>query len=90
MYQGGFNHSKLLIIDGEFSSVGSANMDMRSFEENFELSALIYDRTVAAELEAGFEADLRSSQFVTLQEWEMRPNRLGALESLARLLSPLL
>jgi cardiolipin synthase len=90
MYQGGFNHSKLLIIDGEFSSVGSANMDMRSFEENFELSALIYDRTVAAELEAGFEADLRSSQLVTLPEWEMRPNRLGALESLARLLSPLL
>jgi cardiolipin synthase len=90
MYQGGFNHSKLVIIDGDFCSVGSANMDERSFEDNFELSALIYDRTVAGVLEAGFEADLRSSRLVTLAAWEARPNRHAASESLARLLSPLL
>jgi cardiolipin synthase len=90
MYQGGFNHSKLVIIDGEFSSVGSANMDTRSFEDNFELSALIYDRAVAARLEAGYEADLRSSRPVTLEEWEARSDWNGALESLARLLSPVL
>ncbi len=90
MYRGGFNHSKLIIIDGEFSSVGSANMDTRSLEDNFELSALIYDRGVAAGLEAGFEADLRSSRRVTLTEWEKRSDWNGALESLARLLSPLL
>lgn len=90
MYQGGFNHSKLVIIDGEFSSVGSANMDVRSFEDNFELSALIYDCTIAAELEAGFEADLRTSHRVVLAEWEARSDWNGAMESLARLLSPLL
>ena len=89
-YQGGFNHSKLIIIDGDFCSVGSANIDMRSFEDNFEVSALIYDREVAARLEAGYEADLRSSSRVVLSEWEARPARHGALESLARLLSPLL
>jgi cardiolipin synthase len=90
MYQGGFNHSKLIIIDGDLCSVGSATMDVRSFEDNFELSALIYDRELTEILEAGYEADLRSSHLVTLREWDARPNRHGAFESLARLLSPLL
>ncbi|MDR2891462.1 MAG: cardiolipin synthase [Alistipes sp.] len=90
MYRGGFNHSKLIIIDGEFCSVGSANMDMRSFEDNFELSALIYDRRLAAELESSFEADLRQSRLVTTEWWEARSWRRSTLEALARLLSPLL
>jgi cardiolipin synthase len=90
MYRGGFNHSKLLIIDGEFCSVGSANIDVRSFEDNFEVSALIYDRSVAAELEAGFENDLRHSRLITLAQWELRSWRKSTLEALARLLSPLL
>ncbi len=89
-YRAGFNHSKLVIIDGEFCSVGSANMDVRSFEDNFEVSALIYDRTLAAELEAGFEADLKRSQLITLSRWELRPWWKSTLESLARLASPLL
>jgi cardiolipin synthase len=90
MYQGGFNHSKLIIIDDDFCSVGSANIDIRSFEDNFEISALVYDRAVTGELKAGYEADLRSSRLVTLPEWDKRSNWKGALESLARLLSPLL
>ncbi len=90
MYQGGFNHSKLIIIDGDFSSVGSANIDMRSFEDNFEVSALVYDRGVASSLEAGFVADLRVSRLVTLDEWAARSNWNGAMESIARLMSPLL
>ena len=89
-YQGGFNHSKLVIIDGEFCSVGSANMDIRSFEDNFEVSALIYDSLLAAELEASFKADLKQSRLVTLAQWELRSGWNAALESLARLLSPLL
>jgi cardiolipin synthase len=90
MYYGGFNHSKLLIIDGEFCSVGSANMDTRSFEDNFEVSALIYDARVAAELEAAFKNDLRNSRQVTLAQWELRSWRKSTREALARLLSPLL
>ncbi len=89
-YQGGFNHSKLIIIDGEFCSVGSANMDIRSFEDNFEVSALIYDRRLAAELEASYKADLKQSRLVTLAQWELRSRWNATLESLARLLSPLL
>jgi cardiolipin synthase len=90
MYRGGFNHSKLVIIDDDFCSVGSANIDNRSFDDNFEVSALIYDRWVAAELESGYEADLRSSHRVTLEMWDRRAHWKNALESLARLLSPLL
>jgi cardiolipin synthase len=90
MYTGGFNHSKLIIIDDGFCSVGSANIDTRSFEDNFEVSALIYDRSVAGVLVEAYEADLRSSHLLSVEEWERRSNWSGALESLARLLSPLL
>ncbi len=89
-YQGGFNHSKLIIIDGEFSSIGSANMDTRSFDDNFEVSALIYDSKLAAELEASYKADLKQSRLVTLAQWELRSRWNATLESVARLFSPLL
>ncbi len=90
LYRRGFNHSKLVIIDGEFCSVGSANMDVRSFEDNFEVSALIYDRKIAAELEESFVHDLGHSRLVTLAEWETRSRWAAAREAMARLLSPLL
>jgi cardiolipin synthase len=89
-YEGGFNHSKLIAIDGSFCSVGSANMDMRSFEDNFEVSALIYNREIAGELETSFKSDLKRSRRITLDRWEQRSRWNGMLESLARLLSPLL
>lgn len=89
-YQGGFNHSKLVSIDGNFCSIGSANMDIRSFEDNFEVSALIYDKRLAAELEASFKTDLKHSHLVSLAQWEQRSRWNATLESLARLLSPLL
>ncbi len=89
-YQSGFNHSKVIIIDGTFSSVGSANMDIRSFEDNFEVSAIMYDRKIAGELEHLFLEDLKHSTEVTLEAWEARPGYHATFESVARLLSPLL
>jgi cardiolipin synthase len=65
-------------------------MDMRSFEDNFEVSALIYNRRIASELEASFKNDLKRSRRITLDRWEQRSRWNGMLESLARLLSPLL
>ena len=90
MYNAGFNHSKLLIIDGEFSSVGSANMDIRSFEDNFEVSAVMYDRKIAEQLTEAFRNDLQHSIRITPQMWSGRSHLHMAYESLARLLSPLL
>lgn len=89
-YEKGFNHSKLIIIDGEFCSVGSANLDIRSFEDNFEVTALMYDPKIAEELTGYFMADLEDSRPITLDIWEARPDLHGVYESVARLFSPLL
>ena len=90
LYKKGFNHSKLIMIDSEFCSVGTANMDIRSFEDNFEVSAIIYDRKIAKELEGYFLHDLERSLEVVQERWEHRPTLHSVYESLARLLSPLL
>lgn len=90
LYTGGFNHSKVIVIDDSFSSVGTANMDMRSFEDNFEVSAIMYDRSVACTLRDMFLADLEKCTCLTPEVWEGRPAVKSAYESLARLLSPLL
>ena len=90
LYRRGFNHSKLIMIDGQFSSVGTANMDIRSFEDNFEVSALLYDRKITQELEAEFLHDLDQSRMVTRDYWESRPALHSFYEALSRLFSPLL
>jgi cardiolipin synthase len=89
-YCNGFNHSKLLIIDNEFCSVGSANMDYRSFEDNFEVSAVMYDPRIAATLTQHFMQDIQDSVLTTREAWDNRSNLHAAYESLARLFSPLL
>lgn len=89
-YRKGFNHSKVIMIDSSFSSVGTANMDMRSFEDNFEVTAIMYDPKVALELEKYFMEDLGNSVRITDEMWERRSNLHSVYESLARLLSPLL
>lgn len=90
LYRKGFNHSKLVMIDRRFSSVGTANMDIRSFEENFEVSAILYDEAIAGQLERQFLRDLEGSTRMTREKWNERPLRHSIYESLARLLSPLL
>ncbi len=90
MYRSGFNHSKLLMIDGVFSSVGSANMDIRSFEDNFEVSAMIYDEGKTSELEESFKNDLQNAVLVRGYWWRNRPKLHCFYEALSRLLSPLL
>lgn len=90
LYKRGFNHSKVIIIDGEFSSVGTANMDMRSFEDNFEVTAIMYDKEIAQELEGYFLRDLTGSTRMTLELWNDRSKLHSVYESFSRLLSPLL
>ena len=89
-YRRGFNHSKVIMIDSKFSSVGTANMDVRSFEDNFEVSAIMYDTRIAEELENSFLDDLRHSKLITRKEWDKRSDVHSIYESFARLLSPLL
>ncbi len=89
-YQKGFIHSKVIVSDDMVSCVGSANMDFRSFEQNFEVTALVYDKDFANEVRVTFEEDFANSKQVILEEWKKRPLKQKTKESLARLLSPLL
>ena len=90
LYEKGFIHAKILIVDGEVASLGTANMDIRSFYYNFEVNALIYDEGIVRRLEADFQRDLEDSRRVTLGDTHDRPLRQKLKESSARLFSPLL
>ncbi len=89
-YLPGFLHAKVLVVDGRFASVGSANFDQRSFRLNFELNAHLFDPAVIARLEETFGHDVTMSREVTAEDRKelALPQRLA--EALARMLSPLL
>lgn len=89
-YKKGFLHSKLMVSDDAFSTVGSTNIDFRSFEHNFEVNAFIYDVETALQLREVFIQDQREAVQVLLKNWIKRPWYRKAAESLVRLLAPLL
>ncbi len=89
-YEKGFSHSKIMIVDDVFASVGSANMDYRSFSQNFEIMALIYDEKVALELKNYFLTDLESSRRILNDDWSNRKFSDKIKSSFFRLFSPLL
>jgi cardiolipin synthase len=72
-YQPTMIHAKVLIVDSLWSVVGSTNMDPRSFSLNDEVNLAIRDKTVAGELEQGFERDRAQSRSVSYQQWRSRP-----------------
>ncbi len=90
IYQHGFTHGKMMTVDGVFASVGSANMDIRSFDQNLEINALIYNREIAEYLEKCFIDDLRSCASLDLETFRQRPVTDKLKESSARIFSPLL
>jgi cardiolipin synthase len=91
LYNKGFTHSKFITADGHLSAVGSANLDMRSFEHNFEVMAIIYDEQITKELETSFQIDIQNnSKPVNPEKWENRPWYKNAEEGMARLLTPIL
>lgn len=90
LYSDGFNHSKTMVIDGIVSSVGTANMDYRSFDQNFEVNAFIYDEVIAASLIKQYEEDKEHCIPLKLSRWQQRPIRRRLAESSSRLLAPLL
>lgn len=88
-YRRGFMHAKVLLIDSMLASVGTANLDMRSFFSNFEINAVLFDAETLAKLERDFQRDLLDSEEIVLEAFERRPRTQRAKEVLARLLSPL-
>ena len=89
-YSGGYMHSKAIVCDDRVSTIGSTNMDVRSYEQDFEINAFIYDREVAVTLRKAFLHDQLDSWLVDPAKWAGRSWFKRYKESLARLLSPLL
>jgi len=90
LYQKGFLHSKLMVSDDTLSTVGSTNMDFRSFEHNFEINSFIYDTETALLMKDIFLQDQHDSTQLSLKVWTRRSPKQKAKESIVRLLSPLL
>ena len=90
LYNKGFIHSKLIIIDDKIASTGSANMDLRSFMLNFEINAFIYDKDIINKISDDFFEDLKNSKEVDLEVFQNRPFIKKWAESVARLFSPIL
>lgn len=89
-YEKGFIHSKMIVVDDEVASVGTANIDVRSFSLNFEVNALIYNRALAHHLAEIFESDIFDCSELTQEIYENRSNIIKFKESISRLLSPIL
>ncbi|MDQ0255394.1 cardiolipin synthase [Evansella vedderi] len=89
-YHRGFMHSKLIIIDHEIASIGTANMDMRSFHLNFEANAFLYQTRSVDTLVSDFIYDMEHSTVIRLSVFKKRSLSSKVIESTSRLLSPLL
>jgi phosphatidylserine/phosphatidylglycerophosphate/cardiolipin synthase-like enzyme len=86
----GLLHAKTISIDSEVCSIGSANIDIRSFSINYELNAVFYSEQIAKQLEADFERDLAYCTEFDPEEYRRRGTVARFRDSVARLLSPLL
>lgn len=90
LYRKGFIHAKTMVIDRKIAVVGTANMDQRSFDLNFEVNAIVYDLEIASKLGRIFDADLTDAEKRDATLWARRPVYKQLLEKAARLISPLL
>jgi cardiolipin synthase len=88
-YQKGFIHSKLMMVDGVFSSIGTTNLDFRSLETNFEINTFIYNASFTRQLTGYYHADLINSREIFFSEWKKRSRMARWQESLAHLISPM-
>jgi cardiolipin synthase len=89
-FDGGMLHSKIVTVDDRWCMLGTANMDVRSFRLNFEITALLYDRGVTRELSESIERHCGNSRKITARDVWQRPLRLQLFEGVARLFAPLL
>ncbi len=90
LYMKGFNHSKLMVCDDNICTCGSANIDIRSFENNFEANIFFYDEATVAKIKQVVENDLGQSELLDVKRFMHRPFPKRLWESVIRLLSPLL
>ena len=87
-YKKGFIHAKTFVTDRKLASIGTANLDLRSFDLNFEVSAFIYDEQKATELAEIFYDDIKYAEELLYTKWMKRPKYRKVTERIIRLLSP--
>jgi cardiolipin synthase len=90
LYEKGYLHAKTISIDSDICSIGSANIDIRSFSINYELNAVFYSNRIARELERDFERDLEYCNEFASATYRNRGVAIRFRDSVARVLSPLL
>lgn len=89
-YEKGMLHSKVIIVDDDFATVGSANFDFRSFEHNFEANMLVYSKEFNSRMRELFLRDQRCCRRANPNKWRHRPLAEKCLESFMRLFAPIL
>ncbi|MBD0776632.1 cardiolipin synthase [Maribacter sp. ANRC-HE7] len=89
-YHKGFVHAKTMIIDDYFTSIGTANLDYRSFSLNFEINALVYNMGINRQMREIYKKDLLESEEVDYERWLQRGMTRKIQESISRLWAPLL
>lgn len=90
LYKKGFVHAKTMVADGNLSIVGTANMDIRSFELNFEVNVILYDQAISKKLRSIFFDDIKDAKQINEKQWNKRSMIRQLPEKLARLFSPVM
>ncbi|MDQ3141788.1 MAG: cardiolipin synthase [Bacteroidota bacterium] len=90
LYQKGFIHAKTMVVDSKLSMIGTSNMDYRSFDLNFEVNAIIYDKPFSEKMRAVFLDDLKHATRIDAKKWNKRSIFAKFTERIARLFSPCL
>ena len=89
-YEKGFVHAKTLVCDDTLSIVGTANLDNRSFDLNFEINAVVFDRELSTLLIAQYERDLLVAEEISISAWKQRAGYKKMIEKTLHLISPLM
>jgi len=90
LYTDGFLHSKVIVSDDELTSIGTANLDIKSFEQNFEVNVLIYEKECTQKLKQDFLKRCEKSTQISYDEYLKRPKIERLKEGLAKIFSPVL
>ena len=90
LFPDGFLHSKIIVSDNSIATIGTANLDDRSFEQNYEVNAIVYNKSFASLLKEDFRKDCNISRMLSYQEYLDRPWSDKLKEGIGKVFSPLL
>ncbi|ERJ59532.1 cardiolipin synthase [Sphingobacterium paucimobilis] len=90
LYKKGFLHAKTMTVDGKLTFIGTVNLDIRSFYINYEIAAVVSDTSLCTQAENLFDSDKLDCEVLTLTDWMNRSRWKRGVDSVCRLMAPLL